>query len=53
MSITNSGDEVDIRKPLPKSILRENSLLEPEIRNPFVHRLNFTLRDRVKVIIRF
>lgn len=37
-------------KPNPK-ILREASLVEPIVRNPFVHKLEFTLLDKIKVII--
>lgn len=30
-------------------ILRENSLVEPSIRNPFVHKLNLKLTDKLLV----
>lgn len=32
-----------------KKYLREHSFIEPIVKNPFTHKLNFSLREKVKV----
>ena len=32
-----------------RSLLREGSFIEPEIKNPFVHKLSIPLKDKIKV----